>query len=385
MHRVRCHETTALGLCILAVTRNGAVCVYKAPKPRASFSITCSRFLPLQTLSTLSNFPSHILTRTYTISKMSTHSPSLEYLMSQLTLGREPKNITVDKFHDILISQPTLLNILSIQLWTKLAQQYIGEEAWEAAYNVLIYQRHQDLGIDSARAAVTKDLKNGFILRREEIRQLLANHQFFAICSENFSTLVLRKRTGLPTTWAPSFTAKDVLQAKIFYRTWLTSFYFEYESIASLASLKTLSTQEYADVGLICHLMRDNDNSGRFGCSPKKKCGLFEDYRSSGFFNISFCADAVLNPEHGSYEVNPALFLKMVTQIRATCTSLDGDFLPKFVDFMWDYPKMTTEELIKKYSLKKGAEFIAWAQLELEWEKDGLTQVVLVKSNNMGA
>lgn len=296
----------------------------------------------------------------------------LECLMSQLTLKDKPKETTKTpaNLQDTSTSTPAQRDTLSISAWIRLVKKPIGDEAWEAASTILIYQRYQNLGPQHAYAAIKNDLECGFILQRKEIPQMLANHRFFASCSESFTLFVSKNYNGAATTQT-SFTKNDVLPAKLFCEVWLTSFYFEYENITSLARLKTLSTQEYADFSLICRIIRDNHNSPEFGCVPRDKCGLFEDYRSSGLFSISFFADILLDSDYESYEVNPALYLKMITQLRATYTSLDGDFLPTLVDFMMDYPRMATEELVEKYKLDKGAKYVAQAELEQEWGKAG--------------
>lgn len=289
--------------------------------------------------------------------------------MSQLTL-RHTKKVTIvfGSFHRL---PPVLINEFRISTWIKLAKQTIGNDAWEVASTVLIYQRYRNLDFGTARAAIKKDLENGFVLQREEIHQLLANQRFFSSCSEAFTNFVSRKYTGVPTARTSSFTADSVLSTRLFYEIWLASFYYEYETISSLSriNLRTLSTQEYADFNVVCHIMRNNYLSTEFGCSSAHRYGLFEDYRSSGFFDISFCADIVLGPEHPTtYGVNPTLYVKIITQIRATFTALDGGgFLPTLVDFMVDYPRMTTEELVEKYALNRGAECVAWTQLALEW------------------
>lgn len=287
--------------------------------------------------------------------------------MSQLTIRRTKKvTIVFGNFHHL---PSVLINEFRISTWTKLAKKTIGNDAWEVASTVLIYQRHRSLNFEKARAAIKKDLESDFVLQRNEIHQLLANQRFFDSCSEAFKNFISRKYTGSPTARTSSFSADAPLSTRLFYEIWLASFYYEYETISSLASinLRTLNTQEYADFNVVCHVMRNNYLSTEFGCSPSQRRGLFEDYRSSGFFDISFCADIVLSPEHQTYNVNPALYVKMISQIRATFTTLDGGFLPALVEFMMDYPRMTTEELVEKYSLDRGAEYVAWSQLGLEW------------------
>lgn len=293
--------------------------------------------------------------------------PTLEFLMSQLTLHRTKKvTVVFGNFHHL---PPTLINEFRMSTWTKLAKKTIGKDAWEVASTVLIYQRHRHLGFSGARAAIKKDLESDFVLQREEIHQLLANQRFFDSCSEAFANFISRDYIGAPTARTSSFPADATLSTRLFYEIWLASFYYEYETISSLDSinLRTLSTREYADFNLVCHIMRNNYLSAEFGCSSPKRCGLFEDYSSSGFFDITFCADIVLDPEHPTYEVNPALYVKMVTQIRAAFGTLDGGFLPTLVEFMMDYPRMTTEELVEKYALDRGAECVVWGQLRREW------------------
>lgn len=293
--------------------------------------------------------------------------PTLEFLMSQLTIHRTKKLTVV--FGDFHLLPPELINEFRISTWTKLAKKTIGKDAWEVACTVLIYQRHRNLDFENARTAIKKDLESDFVLQRNEIHQLLANQRFFGSCSEAFKNFISRKYTGPPTARTSSFPADATLSVRLFYEIWLVSFYYEYETVSSLASinLRTLSTQEFADFNLVCHIMRSNYLSAEFGCLSTQRRGLFEDHRSSGFFDISFCADIVLSPEHLTYEVNPALYVKMITQIRATFTTLDGDFLPTLVEFMIDYPLMTTEELVEKYALGRGAECVIWGQLRLEW------------------
>lgn len=292
---------------------------------------------------------------------------TLEFLMSQLTIHRTKKvTIIFGNFHQL---PHELINELRMSTWTKLAKKTIGNDAWEVASTVMVYQRHRNLGFYRARAAIKKDLKSDFVLQREEVHQLLSNQRFYASCSEAFTNFVSRNYVGAPTARTSSFSTDATLSTKLFYEIWLTSLYYEYESVSSLVSinLRTLSTREYADFNLVCHIMRNNYLSKEFGCSPPKRCNLFENHHSSGFFDISFCADIVLGPVNPTYEVNPALYVKMVTQIRAGFSTLDSGFLPTLVEFMVDYPKMTTEELVKKYALDRGAEYIIWRQLRLEW------------------
>lgn len=217
----------------------------------------------------------------------------------------------------------------------------------------MIYQRHKHLGLSAARVAISEDLKANFALQKSDIPRLIRNQRFFESCSKDF----LSKLIELRVSPRPSFKTGYTLPPKLFYNVWLTGFYYEYKSFTSLARLKPLSPQEYADFAYVSIIMCNNRYSIEIGCTEDRETEAeFSNLKLSSFLlNTRFCAEIVLDPKlGGNYAVNPAFYHQIIHGLKTKYER--HEFVIRIFEFFVDYSRETLKQIMEKYKPEKSAE-----------------------------
>lgn len=304
--------------------------------------------------------------------------------MANLTLETIPYDMVVatlsafGNFNDLyalLSSSPVCYRLFKRyrnSVLTAVAQNIIGKDAWEDVSGLLVYQR-EIYGISPNIAVIKKDLDAEFVWRKCDLSQFVLNQRVYSTCNndELYSSVVSyhypkiqipesASSAVFPSSLAmirpcPSLIDGDVLPINLFYKLWLLSLRFEYETIDTFAHHKPSSIQQCADLQLVARVMF---------CSTFKHLFSPERFRdlgpivapSRGLIYLWGTESRIFEPL-GRLQVeksNPMLFMKM--RLHTSCATHHDSLkhLEIMTNLLRDYPKMSLEALIWKYELDKG-------------------------------
>lgn len=292
--------------------------------------------------------------------------PTLETLSPDVILEILGSLSNFRELYTLIRSSPVCLRLFDtyrISIWTKIAQNIVGIDAWEAVTTILLYQRNYEKApeaqlfrggtfgtrlqwspletrirvppreIEKIYAAVKKGLETGFVLCRGDIHRILSNQRFFNVVARD-----LKAKAGAPRkNWELPYTLTVSFHPTLFYQTWQMGLQLEHESITMLARRKDWTKERHIN---LCRVSYAVSRSTYWICQkflPRPVIfGLCGSHQ-----NMVICMD----------KKNPCLLSKMVCYLNET-SNLETSQWDEFEDaFLEDYSKMSVEESIAKYDL----------------------------------
>lgn len=251
-----------------------------------------------------------------------------------------------------------LFNNYPTTILTQVAKNMLGL-GWEEATTLLVWQRNStDLIPDYA--AVVKDLEVEFVLRRTDIRQLVANQKYFDCCADSFvkfAALNLTRAQPMPCpSCNPYFTTRETFPIKTFYGVWLLHLHFRYATIEGFAAYESLSFEQYLDHYTMLKVMFRNKHFRSFISAPRF-WNTWDKVLSRNLFIVW------LGPPKNAriHETRPILRHKMLCHLVASVAgsmtrpapnrNWGREFPPICLRFMEEYGVKSLKELIEEYGL----------------------------------
>lgn len=329
--------------------------------------------------------------------------------MSDLTLETLPSEVIVEilcslySIHDldsVIAASKVCYNLFanySTSISNRVALTTIGEDAWDDAAAVMIYQRQIYLPVPDC-AAIKKDQESKFVLRLDDLPQLIHNQDFYHCCAEDYyswaslSSYRSQAPTPEPDSSAPvlpptipatnasnpttnqnpatsahtlapvddmqaSFLESGIIPVKLFYRMWLLHIQFGYEKVSTFIQRPQLTRQEIADFRVVSRIIFFNRNSQEFGCTPLARWDFarlgspfperWNRFWDSQIAKIQRCRF------HGCFGDTRVLRMKMMYQLRGKTSK--EDFPMALRAFLMDFAAgVDARVLIERYGLDEG-------------------------------